>query len=436
MSKAVKVTEYENEPAEKALVGGLVFFPEAIPNYLPDISPGLFRSPSARRGFETVKAVYDERGTVELPDVFARGGDALGLYVTEAVEAFTISPDIGHYVALIKGAAAQRRLQGIAADILGGVGAGREPADTIAAANAALAAVAAPYDKLPTLDLDAYRAEVAADPEGWGTGYAELDRIMRLAPGSLNYVVGATGHGKSTFLVNLAVNYLRGYPTEAVLFINLETRGVDLITKFLTTLNGADGLSYNEMRSYFKGILQNPEAEAFAEAAAEELGRYRDRVHLKSGAGLTAADITRLIRAFAKAHGPGLVLLDYVQLVTNGARDRERARYLELGDVSAALRAASIDYSVATVAGVQAGRITERPTINNLRESGNLEMDAATVIGLWSPNGDDEYRGAVDLGVLKNRYGPTKADYKIVLDYRKRQGVMADAAPSQNAKTF
>lgn len=111
----------------------------------------------------------------------------------------------------------------------------------------------------------------------------------------------------------------------------------------------------------------------------------------------------------------GLVVIDYLQLVTVGGRVESRER--EVSDISRSIKLLAKELQVPIVALAQLNRGPEmradkRPNKSDLRESGSLEQDADIVALLYR---DDAYEpqssraGEVDLIIDKHRNGPTCA---------------------------
>ena len=105
----------------------------------------------------------------------------------------------------------------------------------------------------------------------------------------------------------------------------------------------------------------------------------------------------------------GLIIVDYVQLVTLGQRSEKR--YQELGAISRGLKALAKELDVPILAAAQLSRAVEqrsdrKPTLADLRVSGDLEQDADTVLFIDRQDQDLDYQPA-ELIVAKHRHGPT-----------------------------
>ena len=126
----------------------------------------------------------------------------------------------------------------------------------------------------------------------------------------------------------------------------------------------------------------------------------------------------------------GMIVIDYLQLMaTNGAKSKNGSREQEVSEISRGLKILAKELDVPIIALVQVGRSAERnsdkrPTLSDLRETGQLEQDADIVMFLYrpsyyfhkqeecpddyySPNNmtDRDYQDAAEIIIAKNRNG-------------------------------
>jgi replicative DNA helicase len=149
------------------------------------------------------------------------------------------------------------------------------------------------------------------------------------------------------------------------------------------------------------------------------IGRAMPRVQsapilIDDSPNLTMPEIRAKARRMHKQHGIGLVVIDYLQLMTSGKRVENRQ--VEVSEFSRQIKLLAKELEIPVVAISQLNRMSEqggdkKPQLSNLRESGSIEQDADIVLLVHRPElyGDDERKGEADLIVAKNRSGPTDA---------------------------
>ena len=149
------------------------------------------------------------------------------------------------------------------------------------------------------------------------------------------------------------------------------------------------------------------------------IGRAMPRVQsapilIDDSPNLTMPEIRAKARRMHKQNGIGLVVIDYLQLMTSGKK--VESRQVEVSEFSRQIKLLAKELGVPIIALSQLNRGPEqrgdkRPMMSDLRESGSLEQDADMVILLHR---DDVYEkestrpGEADLIVAKHRNGPTR----------------------------
>ncbi|MFO0571538.1 MAG: replicative DNA helicase [Polyangiaceae bacterium] len=272
---------------------------------------------------------------------------------------------------------------------------------------------------------------------GTPTGFRQLDRkIAGLHSGDLYIVAGRPGMGKTSLVLNMAVNvatprkravddtsdpYHEGEieePGDGVAFFSLEMPREQLASRLLAVEARVD---VSRIRS---GEMRREDWNKLTDAAAR-LGRLP--IWLDDTPGLTLLDLRAKIRrlqadlkrgdAPGGASKLGLVCIDYLQLM-QGRRDAQ-SREQEISELSRGLKQLAKEMGVPVMALSQLNRSVEtrttkdkRPQLSDLRESGAIEQDADTIFFIYR----DEYyykdspdRGIAEIIVAKQRNGPTGA---------------------------
>ncbi|MBM4362369.1 MAG: replicative DNA helicase, partial [Deltaproteobacteria bacterium] len=272
---------------------------------------------------------------------------------------------------------------------------------------------------------------VIASKQGTGitgtpTGFTQIDRkIAGLHAGDLYIVAGRPGMGKTSFVLNVAVNVAsprtapggEETPGRAVGFFSLEMPRVQLASRMLAVESRVDA---SNIRS---GSLKGDDWNKLTDAAARlgKLPVYLDDtpalglLDLRAKVRRLKADVGRGAGDGPPADGVGLIIIDYLQLM-QGRRDAA-SREQEISELSRGLKQLAKEMGVPVMALSQLNRSVEtrttkdkRPQLSDLRESGAIEQDADTIFFIYR----DEYyfpespdKGIAEIIVAKQRNGPT-----------------------------
>lgn len=234
---------------------------------------------------------------------------------------------------------------------------------------------------------------------GLATGYLDLDKaIDGLHQGHLVIVGARPGMGKSSFMLCLALHLAKkGYKT---LIFSLEMSAQELGERMFSILSGVP------LSSIRSGFLSEEDMAILTDTALQII---KLPIVINDAGSLSPMDIKLNIRDVK----PNVVFVDYLQLVRY--EKAYASRQEEVAYISRSLKAMAKDLNVCVVALSQLSRNVEhradkRPTLADLRESGQIEQDADLVMFLHRPdyykkekNGDNK----VELILAKNRHGPT-----------------------------
>jgi replicative DNA helicase len=222
---------------------------------------------------------------------------------------------------------------------------------------------------LETLDtLEAFY-ESSDAVTGISTGYIDLDeKLSGLQPSSLVIVGARPGMGKTSFALGMGVNAAK-VTTEPVLMFSLEMSHQELTQRLVAAEARVDS---TRLRS---GNLQEKDWEKIHLA----IGRLADaKIYIDDDPNLTVLDIRARARRLKAREGLGLVIVDYLQLMS-GRRNVE-SRQVEVSEISRGLKILARELSVPVVALSQLSRNLEsradkRPQLADLRESGCVTWD-------------------------------------------------------------
>jgi len=243
--------------------------------------------------------------------------------------------------------------------------------------------------------------------KGLSTGFVKFDeKTGGLHGGELIVIAARPAMGKTALALNIAAHgALRLGQTVAV--FSLEMSKESLLTRMLCASARVDSQKFRA------GYLNQEERRRLAASAREFTAAP---LYIDDSAGINLMDMhAKLRRLKAERQGLGLVIVDYLQLMST--RGRVENRVQEVSALSRGLKLMSKELDVPIIALSQLSRAPEtrqgdhRPQLSDLRESGSIEQDADLVAFIfreevYKPDRAD-LRGVAELIISKQRNGPT-----------------------------
>lgn len=241
---------------------------------------------------------------------------------------------------------------------------------------------------------------------GLPTGFEDLDDITAgFQPDQLIIVAARPSMGKSSLLNDfaLACALNRKNPQPVAIF-SLEMSRSEVVKRFLSSEARVDSQRIN------RGSLHEQDWSRLASA----LGRLAEApIFIDDAAHITLMEIRAKCRRLKARQGLGMIIIDYMQLMTSPRRSENRQQ--EVSEISRNLKILARELEVPVLAASQLNRGVEmradkRPLLGDLRESGSIEQDSDLVMFLYRDevyNPDTEARGEAELIVAKHRNGPT-----------------------------
>jgi replicative DNA helicase len=146
------------------------------------------------------------------------------------------------------------------------------------------------------------------------------------------------------------------------------------------------------------------------------LGKLNDApIHIDESAALSALDLrARSRRLHRQSNGLGLIVVDYLQLMSSNVGKASENRATEISEISRSLKALAKELHVPVIALSQLNRSLEqrpnkRPVMSDLRESGAIEQDADLILFIYRDevyNNDSPEKGKAEIIIGKQRNGP------------------------------
>ena len=449
-----------NIEAEKALLGGLFLNNRAYERVSEFLLPAHFALPEHGRIFEACSKLI-ERGQIADPLTLRRffeqdenladiGGPA---YLAELEASAVTVINTGEYGRIIYDLYLKRELIALGENVINEAYGGEvdESALTqIEKAEQTLYNLATSGDyeggfkPFKESLLSAVKmAEVAHQREGGlagvTTGLIDIDKLLGgLHPSDLVILAGRPAMGKTALATNIAYNaacthHESGGEEGAVVgFFSLEMSSEQLASRIISEQTE---ISSDRMR---KGELTNAEFDRLVPFAQT---LYQIPIFIDDTPALSVSALrTRARRLSRKELGLGLIVVDYLQLISPGPGSRNDGRVQEVSEITRGLKTLAKELNVPVLALSQLSRQVEqrdnkRPLLSDLRESGSIEQDADVVMFIFREeyylerdkpvqhaNEKDEHfnlklekwesrleaaRNLADIIVAKQRHGPT-----------------------------
>ena len=258
------------------------------------------------------------------------------------------------------------------------------------------------------LDRVQEMADNPNDITGVPTGFHDLDRMTSgLQPGDLVVLAARPSMGKTAFAINIAehVALNEGLP---VAVFSMEMGASQLAVRIVGSIGR---INQSHLRS---GKLTDEEWPRLTEAI-EKLRNVS--LHIDETPGLTTSELRANARRLARQMGGklGLIVVDYLQLMSVSAGMSDENRATAIGEISRGLKMLAKELQCPVIALSQLSRGVEsrtdkRPMMSDLRESGAIEQDADVIMFIYRDdyyNKDSKEPGVAEIIISKQRNGPT-----------------------------
>lgn len=370
----------------RVFLGALMIRPEFAPESLSALDVDDFPA-DLQSVFEALSGFCELRGTLDTVQVCAKYPDLKDIVLACASECEAecvriTRENVESWVQIIKEQAALARVQGIAVQITSSLTTFADLPDLYSQMGEALTLDRGEPDfqSIGQLAND-YVRHLDEQPRYILTGLSVLDRNLSLSPGNFFVVGGRPSAGKTAFALQIACNMAKsGHRT---CFFSLETDAATLTTRVIANRLGAS------LADVKRKAVPVDELDFLAEL-------HRWPLYIKSAAGKGTA----WIKAQAQRMRADVVFVDYLQLLADG---RAKDRYQAVTSISMGLHELAQTTGILVVALAQLNRAAAHavPSVADLRESGQVEQDADSVLLL--SNDDSQY-----LAILaKNKEGKT-----------------------------
>lgn len=415
----------QNAEAEASLLGALLIDSDAIVKIADNIKPSDFYDKRHERIFEAVKYLYEHRQAVDvltLADRLKNSGDLDSIggaaYLTELTNFVPTAAHVEQYADIVAQKSLRRRLIAASKEIAElGQDEARQMQDLVEEAETKLFEVSQQHVRQDVVSLETILADsfdrlddLHKDKNkirGVSTGFKDLDNILAgFQKSDLIILAARPSMGKTALALNFAHN-IAVQSKQAVLVFSLEMSKEQLVDRLLSIESGVDAWALRT------GTLTDTDFEKIGHA----MGTLSEaQIYIDDTPGITISDLRTKARREAHQRPLGLIIVDYLQLMSGGNRyGGDGNRVQEISEISRGLKGVARELNVPVLALSQLSRSVESrnpqiPQLADLRESGSIEQDADVVAFIYREeyyNPETERKKLTDVLVKKHRNGPT-----------------------------
>ncbi len=258
------------------------------------------------------------------------------------------------------------------------------------------------------LDRVQEMADNPNDITGVPTGFFDLDRMTSgFQAGDMIVLAARPSMGKTALAINIAEHVALNEELPVAVF-SMEMGASQLAVRIVGSIGRID---QGHLRT---GKLTDDEWPRLTEAI-EKLRNVS--LHIDETAGLTVSELRANARRLARQCGGklGLIVVDYLQLMSVSSSMSEENRATAVGEISRGLKMLAKELQCPVLALSQLSRGVEsrtdkRPMMSDLRESGAIEQDADVIMFIYRDdyyNKDSKEPGVAEIIISKQRNGPT-----------------------------
>lgn len=423
-TEALKIPPHSIE-AEQAVLGGLMLSPESWDRVADKINERDFY----RRDHQIIfRAISELAGkdqpfdAVTLGEWFEAQGVAEWVggarYIVEIANATPSAANIGAYAEIVRQKSVLRQLIDVGMEITGSAFQpdGKSAQELVESAEQKVFHIAEAgargrqgFVSMRAAVKDAFRLlqeryENKSAVTGLPTGFTDFDqKTAGLQPGDLIIVAARPSMGKTALALNMA-EYAAIKTGKAAAVFSMEMSASQLAFRLISSLGR---INQQHLRT--------------GDLADEEWPRVTSAITLLSDTkifiddtpALSPMELRARARRIKREHDLGLIVIDYLQLMTVPGSKENRAT--EISEISRGLKSLAKELGVPVVALSQLNRSLEqrtdkRPVMADLRESGAIEQDADVIVFIYRDeyyNTDSADKGQAEIIIGKQRNGPT-----------------------------
>jgi replicative DNA helicase len=420
-----------SEEAEISVLSAMLIDGDAVARAIEMVGDGSFYREANRRIYRAMVRLYSRGEVVDvvtLSDELKSAAELDGAggmsYLARLVDAVPTAANIEYHCRILRDKAVLRQLIESATDIVREAydSPAGEVDDTLDRAEQKIFQIAQSSQRQgfvwikeilwPTFERIEELQSSPGSVTGVASGFPDLDNLTAgFQKGDLIIVAGRPSMGKTALAMNFAQHAAIDKEVPVAVF-SLEMSKESLVQRLLCSEGRVDA---GRLR---RGRLQDDEYARLATAAGH---LNTAPIWIDDTPAITALEVRAKARRLASEVDLGLVIVDYLQLMTGPGNADNRQQ--EISAISRSIKAVAKELNVPVVALSQLSRAPEqrtdkRPVLADLRESGAIEQDADVVLFVYREevyrrpedlvdDSGESIEGKTDLIIGKQRNGPT-----------------------------
>src|SRR3989339_1061992 len=411
----------QNLQAEQSVIGSMLIDKNAIIKVVEFLRPDSFYRDAHRHIFEAILELFDKGEPVDLITVteILRKNNTLeqaggSVYVSDLLNSVPTAANVEYYAKIVEEKATLRKVIDAGTKMVGDAFDEPEDVDQVLdRAESSIFEIALKRSREGFHKLDQILTKVLDKIDhlygkqehitGIPTGYTDLDKLTAGFQNSDLIIIAARPSvGKTAFALNMAQNMAIKFKVPVAIF-SLEMSKDQLAQRMLCSEAEIDAIRLKTATLSDTGWKKLTKA----------LGRLSEApIYIDDTASMTATEIRAKARRLKMEKGLGMIMIDYLQLMSG--RGRVENRVQEISEISRSLKTLAREIDVPVIALSQLSRAVEqrpdrRPRLSDLRESGEIEQTADLVMFIHREdyyNPQAERGNIAEIIIAKQRNGP------------------------------
>ena len=406
----------QNLEAEVSVLGSLMLDKDAIVKVADIVNPEDFYETKNKIIYEAVQELFIKNTSIDILTVTnileeRKMLDKIGgsSYLTELINSVPSAANVVHYASIVRKKGTLRRLISTANEISNSAYEEEKDIDAVLDfAETQLFGVSqkhlkqnfvsihnvlsATFERIDELHRDQGKLR------GLSTGFVDLDqKLGGLQKSDLVILAARPSMGKTSLALDM-IRHIGVNMKVPVGIFSLEMSKDQLVDRLLSSQSDVN------LWKIRTGHLNDEDFEKIGEA----MGVLSEApIYIDDAAGSTVMEVKTKARRLHMEHGVGLIVVDYLQLMSGRNTDN---RVQEVSEISRSLKILARELNIPVVALSQLSRNLENrpdkvPQLSDLRESGSIEQDADVVMFIYREDADNFEN--VKLTIEKHRNGPT-----------------------------